>query len=320
MAKFILHIGYPKTGTTYLQRKIFPQIVDNFIVITPEFENCNVNIKRLKHSIQSGMIPQKTRQKLAGHDVLLSIEGLLFDAMRYVEDGRFAPKSWPQALKGLRSLTDGIDQRDVAIVLYLRRQEDLLHSLYAESKTFHFNQIAELNTLEKYVDVVIAGGESPEEPGYYYNYLNIINEINDAFPTSVLHIRFYEDLDRNAEDEIEFWSKICERPLRLITGKENARRLGDDEKWADEDNIRFRLLRIKQKYFPDLKLPNILSRLIEIYLSKVTLGDRESIRMTDQMKLRLREKFGPINTCLTRDAHLPRRLCQEYFVIEETER
>lgn len=320
MARFILHLGYPKTGTTYLQRKIFTQLKNSFVVITPEFENCDVNIKRLKHDIQHGSVPEKVRQKFTGHDVLFSLEGLLFDSIRNMKDGRFAPMSWSGALEGLRFLTVDIASENIAIVLYLRRQDELLHSLYAESKIFHFNQSIELDTLEKYVDAVIAEDQTPEDPGYYYNFNNTLEEIKKVFPDSALHVRFYEDLDRNPEGEIAFWRELCDLPLHLVAGKENARRTEGGEKLTDHHNwLRYTLLRLKNKYFPALKLPNKLSRFIEISFNKLTLGKQENTKMTSEMRSQLRAKYGLVNTSEPTRSLIPKRLWQDYLATEVAE-
>ncbi len=320
MARFVLHLGYPKTGTTYLQRKIFPQLADSFTVITPEFENCGVHVRRLKYAIQHNSVSEKMRQKFIGHDVLFSIEGLLFDPMRNVKDGRFMPVSWPHALEGIRFLSGDLADENIDIVIYLRQQDELLHSLYAESKTFHFNQSVELDTLEKYIDAVIDEDQTPDDPGYYYNFNNTLDEIKKVFPNNTLYVRFFENLERNPEGEAAFWSELCGRSLHFVSGKENTRRLGEDEKLADQNNwLRFTLLRFKNKYFPALKLPNKLSRFIEKSLSKIASGKQESIQMTSEMRLRLRTKFSYLNARQPVGSLIPLHLRQDYLAAEKTE-
>jgi len=320
MNRFILHLGYPKTGTTYLQRKIFSQLIDSFIVITPESENCKVNIKRLMYAIHGGTVPEKTRNKFAGHNVLLSLEGLLLESMRNIRNGRFAPMSWLLALEGLQSFASDIANEDFSIVLYLRQQDELLHSLYAESKTFHFSQCTELDTLEKYVNAVIAEDQISDSPGYHYDFNNTVDEIKKSFPNNNLHIRFFEDLERNPEEEIAFWSELCGQPLHLVTGKENARRMGNDEKLADQNNwFRFTLLRFKNKYLPALKLPSKLSLVIKKVLSKTATAEQESIMMTSIMRSRLRAKYSLVNARQPVGDLIPEHLRRDYLVPEIAE-
>jgi len=314
MSKFIIHLGYPKTGTTYLQRKIFTQLIDNYVVITPEFENCGVNIRRLKYLIQSGRLPKKIKPAIAGKDVIISLEGLLFDPMRNVRNDFSLPLSWPNALQGLRLLCADRLEEEIELVIYLRRQDELLHSLYAESKTYHFNQSDRLNTIEKYIESVLSEDALPSDPGYYYDFNNTINEVRDIFPNNTLHVRFFEDLEHKPDEEIKFWSELCGHPLKRVEGRENSRQKGDGIKLADSSNqLRYILLKLKKRYCPGLKLPNKLSRIAKGILTKAATRKQESVLMTKEMRARLCAKYKNVNLQPPVNRMIPEHLRQDYF-------
>ncbi|MAE46382.1 MAG: hypothetical protein CMJ86_05755 [Planctomycetes bacterium] len=295
MEKYIFHLGYPKTGTTYLQRNIFTQLATKFSLITPEFENVGVNIKKFRRAIQSGVIPRSTRRKLAGRPLFLSLEGLLFDSMRLWRNGSFAPMNLHSALSGLRGLVPEASAEDIAVVLYLRRQDELLHSLFAESLTFHFAPVKTLNSLDKYAQAVMEGNSQPELPGYYYTFGNTLEAVRDAFGASQVHVRYYEDLRTCPEDEVAFWSKTCGQPLRWTPGSDNTRRVDASTKKADAESLRFTLLRMKERLAPNIKLPNRLSRAFKRGLSRFEFNSPPDVVMTPELRGLLEAHFAEVN-------------------------
>ena len=100
MTKAILHLGYPKTGTTYLQEKIFVQASNGMVVVSPTFENCGINIKSFKRQVSGGQVGADSRRKVLSRPLLLSIEGFVFDALRFVVGNLLCPADFPLALKG----------------------------------------------------------------------------------------------------------------------------------------------------------------------------------------------------------------------------
>lgn len=291
----ILHLGYPKTGTTFLQRKLFPQLAQTHTVVTPEFENCRINIKLLKQEIQNGAVHSKMSPEACSRPILFSMEGLLFDAMRGESSGRYAPRNFASGLIGLKSLCPDVLEKDIAIVLYLRRQDELIHSLFAESKTFFFNHISSMRTLEAYVATVLACDSRPEDPGYYYHYSNTLQEIKKVFPESRIHVRFYERLSDALPTEILFWQQLTGFQFDGIEGRENGRRLDGNRKIADPKSLRVPVVRWKNKYLPTIKLPNKASRLAEDVLNRFRYGSPDIIELGDALRHSIRLHFADSN-------------------------
>ncbi|NVJ91913.1 MAG: hypothetical protein HWE34_09665 [Methylocystaceae bacterium] len=318
MAKYIVHLGYPKTGTTYLQRKLFLQLKDEFKLITPEFENCGINIRRVKYKLQNGIVPKRLKQAILGNSLLISLEGLLFDPMRNVSKGDFSPMSFVKALEALYELGEEYNPNDVAVVLYLRRQDSLIHSLYAESKIFHFDRCEKLNTFEKYVESVLLEDSFSTDPGYYYNFNHTLSEILERFSESQLHVRFFEDLERDIEKETAFWSGLCDYNFEVVYGKENARSVDASTKNTDAPNfVRYHLIGLKNNFFPGMKLPLTMSKMIKRKLVSAGSGEAQNITLNDITLHRIMSKYGKLNATATMKRYLNEDLADYYFGVNK---
>ena len=316
--KSILHLGYPKTGTTFLQRKLFPQLSQTHAVITPEFENCGVNIKSLKQKIQSGAPHGTSSAAIRERPFLFSMEGLLFDAIRGEDHGKFAPRSFMQALAGLKAFCEANEARDVEIVLYVRRQDELIHSLYAESKTFYFNQIPQMQSLPEYVDTVLQSDQTPEEPGYYYHFTNTVKDVRQVFPDNAIHIRFYEVLSDDLASEVEFWSKLTGATFEAIEGRENSRRVDEHSKSTDPESLRTHAVRLKNRYLPGMKLPNRASQIARGVLNKVQFRTPEIIKIDQELRRRIRAHFIASNLALAAEVETNGQALPECYLQAQT--
>lgn len=298
LPRFIFHLGYPKTGTTYLQRKIFSQLVDYYAVVTPEFENLGVTIQRLKMQIQTCSLPGGFSAKLAERSLLLSIEGLLFDPIRQFHEQANCRPSFSTALNGLREITLQAPDHQIAIVLYLRAQPELVHSLYAESKTYFFDAVDGLNTLDDYANAVMSRATGPEDAGWYLDFNKTISEIRVVFPDAALHVRFYESLSDYPEDEVVFWSQLTETPLKYMSGRENARAQSEGIKIADPRSLHLPIFKLKKLIAPNLKVPNRLKFKIRDFLRAIGRGESPVITMPESTRERLATYFAQMNVSL----------------------
>jgi hypothetical protein len=312
----IFHLGYPKTGTTYLQRRVFSQLADRYAVVTPEFQNCGINIKRFKLAVQRGNVPERFRSRLSGKDVLISIEGLLFDPIRNVGRDRSAGFAFRSALAGLRSLVADAGAQPT-IVIYLRAQDELIHSLYAESKTFHFDRIPELDTFPKYVDAVLAPAREPGDAGFFYDFNNTLAQIRETFPDCELKIRFHEDLESSPRGEITFWSAIAGHALTYVDARDNSRRADAHIRATDPRNgLRFAVIGLKNRLLPNVKLPNRIGFAVKRLLRALPAHEPELIVMSAGLRSQIRRKFCPLNQRAPLQCAIPPHLHATYFGID----
>ena len=257
----ILHLGYPKTGTTYLQRRVIRQLSESHAIITPEFENCGVNIRKFMRDVHLGKSSRLNKKGIGDRDLVISLEGFLLESMRRVRAGRFCPASLKISLAGLKLLADDLQAEKVDVVVYFRRQDQLIHSVYAESNAFHFARCERLNSLEKYTSAVVSSNSQLSHPGYLYNFNNFFIDLLEEFSGQDTHARFYENLRDVPLQEIEFWSVLAGRPLINDITFENVRTVDRRRKSTDQSNwVKYFLLVLKDKYFSNIKLSNQASR------------------------------------------------------------
>jgi hypothetical protein len=315
--RIIFHLGYPKTGTTYLQRRVFSQLADGFAVVTPEFQNCGINIRRFKREVQRGAVPERLRQSFLGKDVLISMEGLLLDPIRDVRSVRAAGSDFRSALAGLRSLLADSVGVLPTIVIYLRAQDELIHSLYAESKAFQFDRVPELDTFPKYVEAVLAEARDPRDAGFFYDFNNTLAQIREVFPDCEPQIRFYEDLEMLPHAEVAFWSRIAGRSLVYVDARDNTRRGEANGRTTDPRNrFRFALIGLKDRLLPNLKLPNGVAFGLKRLLAALPSREPELIPMSGELRSRIRAKFCPLNQRAPVQCEIPPHLRATYFRID----
>jgi hypothetical protein len=318
MARYIFHLGYPKTGTTYLQRKLFTQLAGTYAVITPEFENLGVTIQKLKSQIQSNTLPADLRGKIGDRPLLFSIEGLLFDPIQQFAQPETRRARFDTALQGLRRLAADAPETEIAIVLYLRAQAELVHSLYAESKTYHFDPVPGLDTLDGFARAVMTPAQGPTDAGWYFDFANTLREIRAVFPHAALHLRFYENLSEAPEAEVAFWSELTGQPLQHVQGRDNARARADGAKTADPNSLHVHIVRLKKRFLPGLKLPNRLKFIVRDLLRKIGRGDSMAIVMAPETAAAISACFAPANAALADLGHpVPPELAPLYLATAE---
>ncbi len=122
MPKTIIHIGMPRTASTFFQREVFPFIQD-FTCIGPEVTQHSPNFQRLLYQddtlwqpdIFRQLLPNTPNENLLISNELFSGQGLTLSATNRTRTARRLKEQWP----------------DAEIVLLVRNQVDLLQSLYA---------------------------------------------------------------------------------------------------------------------------------------------------------------------------------------------
>ena len=129
--RFIFHIGFPRCGSTLLQREIFPRLQGDFRAITPAcadrrlidflierfiFSGRNIYLSPVTASEREevGRIVSEYREST----ILISCEGLVGDVFENM-------LTVPHLLQAVRDLFGQVE-----ILLVIRRQTDLLRSYY----------------------------------------------------------------------------------------------------------------------------------------------------------------------------------------------
>lgn len=203
MLNDILHIGYPKTASTWFQKNFYPRVR---------------NAKYIhRHKVQEQLlIPgalEWDRTKCAdnliiGNKRVAICEELLLGRLRAGGVKHFITKEIAQRLK--LTFPDG------KIVIFLRRQPDALASAYYQyikaggnysiNKFLHPEKISpgDFNPL------VFLGLE-------YFNYLPILDYYSELFGAENLHIFLYEDFIESPKDFIIEFCKLLQLEVDIDT-------------------------------------------------------------------------------------------------------
>lgn len=171
-----LHAGFPKTATTFLQKRVFPKLVQiqyagrhypkgqrspterlllNSFPITRRITPTEQEQKRINggHALQA-IIDQSSR------DVLFSTEGVTSQCLEPISNRRIRSEPFPaptprQALEHARDICRAAGFDELKLILTLRRQDELLTSFFAEAFGGRLGRIYSTDKFDKYAEEVM---------------------------------------------------------------------------------------------------------------------------------------------------------------------
>lgn len=226
MDKVIIHIGLHKTGSTFLQREIFPNY-DNLTYLSRPFTQYNYPFNKIQYADDSLYNEEEVINVLKNFNqnkVLISDENMSGKIMGYSYINRtMIAKRWASLLK----------DKDVDIILFLRGQRDMLGSIYNQWVKSHlrgdrsisdFIWLPKMNftfeDLQKYGN----GDESMTTDYLYFNtnkyfvhidsfkYYELIKLYKSFFEK--VHVFLYEDLKLNPHLVLDKLDEIIQAPRR----------------------------------------------------------------------------------------------------------
>ncbi len=299
MKDYFIHIGMPRTGTTFLQKKVFPNI-DNHHFYNIEYTYYSRAFQRMIYADDTLYNPaefKKAIDELKGDKIILSNELLVGQSlfMHYGNRSQIA-----------RRLQEAMP--NATIVLYIRNQLDILKSLYLISVNWKETKSLEdfiwfpgrELTLDDYHDKNIDDlsshlyyntHESHEHvEGYLYKPL--IDLYKSLFPK--VEIVLYEDFATEPKTVLNQLEKLFgqefnnevrsafldKKPVHKSIGKRNAELIRKANKWQDLLEQKKLTKRTFNKY----------RRYIE---HKVV--SKESLNYSKKLKQKLIEYYQPYN-------------------------
>jgi len=249
--ELLLHIGYPKAASTSLQRSVFPNLESHGFEYLGQFpDERGVALgdnaaKRLVNNIARHVSSQAGSETIPLCEILgdspaqqpriLSHEGFVFLSIRReVVGGRLLsldPFAIAQALQSV------VSEFESKVLIVVRRQDELLLSLYAQSYTQFFRRIDGLDTFSRFLDNL--------RPGAVYEHIfralyydEIVLEYQRLFGRDRVAVLPYELL---VHDETEFLSRLALvvgiDEFRCPVSKDNVRRRGDGSKVSKSMNL-----------------------------------------------------------------------------------
>ena len=184
MKKIIVHIGYPKTGTTWFQDNFYPYVENYKYFNREEFKNLFL----LGSNKEIYDYSQKTYNN--SNHILCEEEIINIKSGLSVED----------KAKRLKLIFD-----NPKIIIFIRNQFDILESKYSE-----FLKSGGSLSFEELINHLFKIGKIRQ-----WNYYNQINIYNDIFGKENVNLFLYEDFNSNNMKFILNYSKLMEFEVNI---------------------------------------------------------------------------------------------------------
>jgi hypothetical protein len=211
MSDLLVHIGYPKTGTTTLQKGIFHKLDEKEIInyvgrgSKQKFLDWNNKFVR-RDDINQDLVFSEEKLNVFSDERLTNQE--FYSKMRYMNDsGETRGSPHPNPLEELThnpfnnasrvKSTLGEYADDIKILVTLRNQPKIVHSLYAY--TYHTYQESEYDTWQKYFSHFVT--ENYLQKDFYYD--KLLKKYEEIFGKENIHVVLFEHLKHNPNKYIE---------------------------------------------------------------------------------------------------------------------
>lgn len=248
--RLFLHVGYPKTGTTSLQRHFFPAMRQSDLSYVgsgdPQSHHIAIGFGRAIHgdtdAVPAGELP-------AGN-CLISCERITADCFRYLDsNGGFSPLPVAGIAGKCLHTAQAHGYDDVRVILVLRRQGELSHSLYAQSYAHYFNHAPDLDDYACYAEKIIAGGRIAAA----YDFSAVVESFFEIFGRKNVLVLFFEDLAARQTAFLETLAGFigCARPH--VIAPENVRRTAGGRR-SQSTSLFDELSMIKRKLLPGVNI------------------------------------------------------------------
>ncbi len=299
--ELFIHIGYPKTGSTTLQKHFFPNI-DEIQYIGKKYNSLSLHdidskiINNIIFKSELSLINKFTEFRKSILDIvtkdkiLLSDENFLFDCLRVTKTD-FMETLLPHPLDVARKLRRLFNHKnfDVKIIITIRRQDELITSLYAQSYTHFYSKYKETNTFKKFLNCFTQ--ENTINFKYLLDFNLIQKEYEKIFGKNNVFILAFEELQNKPE---EFYKNFCEI-LKINSNKysnislskfENTRSTNKNFKTTRKFSLLNHAANFKQKHFKNLKVkinPKYRNILNKIHFPKSNIDKSIFISETDKI-------------------------------------
>lgn len=282
-----IHVGYPKTGTTTLQKHFFPKL-EEFQYIGKhddggklfDFDLSIVNNLIFKPDLNKNSFSKEVFKK---NKILLSEESFIFNSLRAsnINGETKIPRPIDIASNIRRLFNHKL--YNVKILFTIRRQDQMVTSLYSQSYLHYYSKYGDTDTFQKYLNIYI---NHEHNSHIYFNTLDYLQTINDymgVFGENNVSVLVFEELQENSS---LFYEKLCDfldvdfikYGEIAINKNENKRLTNAGYKKTKHISLFDKLVLIKQRHLSFVKFR--LSNEFKEKLKKIVWNSNEKISKT----------------------------------------
>jgi len=292
-----LHPGYPKTGTTTLQRDAFPHIcrANGWMYFGKTYgangaSTTSQSVRTFQHAILTGDFPLAAAALEPGlsdaiedQTLFISNEEFIMKSFRDGFDGkRPVHRNYRMTISHFRDLFDDSNTL-IRLILVLRRQSELVPSLYAQGYQHFYRYIPSLATPDRFVASLCSSSEYDALflPLYFDRIVSTTREIFGDANVLILPFELLESDPDQFFSTISRWTGAdCTVPT-LET--RNRRREGETWKTRDVNLLaKTRRIRRRARGFVPGSIRSTLRRLLRsiVIENSTTVTFDESMRRT----------------------------------------
>ncbi|MDD8057631.1 hypothetical protein [Shewanella metallivivens] len=271
--KIYLHIGYPKTATSAMQKHVFPEIKGlNYLGKNEnakfKFENKLLegvlyNASTMEHSL--------FRKQVIREDLFQGFDGELFLSEEVLLFNIFRPTLWQSKTLCIQDIVRNLKLLETTcdvefhIIISIRKQLEMLTSIYAQCFNSCYSRLDETQSFESFLDYFFKCSQ-------FYNALNydyVFSKFNEAFEK--VEIMVYEELKYNKK---LFLSSLGEHMGVIIDigeiERDNVRNTGSYKK-VDDFSLSDLLGRMRHKiyFLRNIKFPRLRKAFHKVKLKKM---------------------------------------------------
>ncbi|GLB48655.1 sulfotransferase domain-containing protein [Neptunitalea lumnitzerae] len=219
MKKLIVHIGYPKTATTFLQNNIFNNLAANgyFNYLNNPKDNGNVPVKNMLMVIrgEEGVDEQALKDELKLIENSSDELFLLSDESISV---RYSQLEWNDMNSNAKHNSHTIKEffkpifDDIEILFSVRNQVSIVASYCTEI----YNRIVDLSEEDSLGRWMSTNIFNKEEKDVLFNYNELYNVYIKNFDETKVHILLYEDLKNDKPSYIKVLTEVFKLSEEII--------------------------------------------------------------------------------------------------------
>jgi hypothetical protein len=325
--ELFIHIGFPKTATTTFQKYVFPKhsqidylrkegrnvsfINELFYARENSFSKHAISYSRELHALASN----SAHKKLVYSEESLTSFSMFFRFSPHPYIFTTEPNSIARKLKMcFPEANNGLTPK---IIISIRRQDELIKSMYAQVYNLVFKRFSSTKTFQKFLQYSFDDNKS----GFIADsllYNELIGQYEALFGQKNVFVSVFEELQ---EDSDSYIKKLCSfmdidtsEALQILGKKHVNKKSGESGYRSDKRSVAELLSFYKNKYWSHKTFGfannNLFDRLKNVYVPGKSLSQLE---INSDYRTKLRDLYSKGNEALSKRHNLDLQRFGYYF-------